>query len=115
MIQHHFAGNGACGTLATASFGGSGGVSVQTWKLCKYGSELIWKLTWSEQSGSVDILSMLTWLVTHRYLPQGTGLWEIGYGWEICSTGGSTRTSTSAVTPITPSLSRSASPSPSSS
>jgi hypothetical protein len=37
---------------------------------------------------SVDILSMLTWLVNHRYLPARTGLWLIGYGWEICSTGG---------------------------
>jgi hypothetical protein len=88
MIQHDFANNGACTTLATAAFGGSGGVPVQKWHLCKYGSELIWKLTRNEQSGSVDILSMLTWLVNHRYLPVGTGLWLIGYGWEICSTGG---------------------------
>ena len=67
----------------------SGGVPVQSWDLCKYGSELIWQLSAaSEQSGSVDILAMLTWLVNHRYLPADTGLWSIGYGWEICSTGG---------------------------
>ena len=75
MIQHDFAGNGDCTTLASASFGGSGGVPAQDWHLCKYGSELIWKLgageqnKVSERSGSVDILSMLTWLVNHRYLP----------------------------------------------
>jgi hypothetical protein len=94
MIQHDFANNGACTTVATAAFGGSGGVPVRDWHLCRYGSQLIWKLgadeenKRSERSGSVDILSMLTWLVDHEYLPAGTGLWMIAYGWEICSTGG---------------------------
>lgn len=88
MIQHDFARNGACTTQATAAFGGSGGIPLQKWNLCKYGSELIWKLAHNERSGSVDILSMLTWLVNHKYLPARTGLWLIGYGWEICSTGG---------------------------
>jgi hypothetical protein len=70
------------------AFGGSGGVPVQNWHLCKYGSELIWKLAGNEQSGTVDILAMLTWLENHGYLPQDSGLWLVGYGWEICSTGG---------------------------
>jgi hypothetical protein len=42
----------------------------------------------SEHSGVVRILPMLRWLVNHHYLPAHTGLWLIGYGWEICSTGG---------------------------
>ena len=93
MIQHDFAGNGSCTTVATATFGGSGGVPVQTWHLCQYGSELIWKLgqadpAASEQSGSVDVLAMLNWLVAHGYMGTDTGLWNISYGWEICSTGG---------------------------
>ena len=94
MIQHDFAGNGDCDSVASATFGGSGGVPVQAWHLCKYGSELIWKLGADEQhkvsqaSGRVDILAMLNWLVDHRYLPTDSGLWLIGYGWEICSTGG---------------------------
>lgn len=119
MIQHDFANNGACTTLATAAFGGSGGVPVQLWHLCKYGSELIWKLgadeqhKVSEQSGSVDILSMLTWLVNHEYLPAGTGLWLIGYGWEICSTGGANENFLVNSYSITPTPSSSASPSPS--
>jgi hypothetical protein len=106
MIQHDFANNGACPTLATAAFGGSGGVPVQNWNLCKYGSELIWKLTGNEQSGRVNILTMLTWLVNHGYLPNGTGLWSIGYGWEICSTGGVNedfQISSFSLTPIPPS------------
>jgi hypothetical protein len=93
MIQHDFANNGACTTVARATFPGAGGVS-QHWHLCKYGSMLIWKLGRSEQNkvsertGVVRILAMLRWLVRHGYLPPHTGLWLIGYGWEICSTGG---------------------------
>jgi hypothetical protein len=59
---------------------------------------LIWKLGRSEQrkvsehSGVVRILPMLRWLVSHHYLPTDTGLWLIGYGWEISSTGGRAET-----------------------
>ena len=89
MIQHDFANNGACTPEASATFGGSGGVPVQKWNLCQFGSELVWKLTGgNEQSGSVDVLGMLNWLVNHGYMENGTGLFSIGYGWEICSTGG---------------------------
>ena len=89
MIQHDFANNGACTAEASATFGGSAGVPVQKWNLCQFGSELVWKLTGgNEQSGTVDILAMLNWLVAHRYLAKDTGLFLIGYGWEICSTGG---------------------------
>jgi hypothetical protein len=88
MIQQDFAKNGACTAVATATFGGAGGVPVQKWNLCQFGSELVWKLPTNEQAGTVDILGMLTWLMTNGYLPQNTGLWSIGYGWEICSTGG---------------------------
>jgi len=89
MIQHDFAGNGPCPSEATATFGGSGGVPVQSWDLCQYGSELIWKLTGgNEQSGTVDVLAMLNWLETNGYLPASSTLTDISYGWEICSTGG---------------------------
>jgi len=96
MIQHDMVNRGGpCGpTLATVSFGGNGGVPVKSWILCQYGSELIWQVAgtgdvYGEQSGSVDILAMLTWLVNnHGYLPQGSSLTAVGYGFEICSTGG---------------------------
>jgi hypothetical protein len=89
MIQHDIVNRGTCPVQATATFGGSGGVPVQAWHLCKYGSELIWQLPGiGEKTGTVDILAMLTWLVAHRYLPQGSGLTDISYGFEICSTGG---------------------------
>ena len=92
MIQHDYANNGPCTFEATARFGGSGGVPVQTWNLCQFGSELVWKLPTDEQAGRVDVLAMVNWLVAHGYLPKNSGLWAIGYGWEICSTGGTNET-----------------------
>ena len=89
MIQHDFAGSGPCTFVATQSFGGSGGVPVQTWGLCQYGTELIWKLTGgNEQTGSVDILAMVIWLENHGYLPSASTITDLSYGFEICSTGG---------------------------
>lgn len=94
MIQHDFANNGAC-SGPSATFGGSGGVPVQQWTLCgPWGSEYAWKLAGDEQSGSVDILAMLTWMVNHGYLPNSSTLSSIGYGWEIASTGGQPETFT---------------------
>jgi hypothetical protein len=91
MIWNDQANRGTCGGAtveANAYFGGSNGVPRQNWTLCSYrGSELIWYLTnRNEQSGTVDVLSMLTWLESHHYLPAGSGLNQIDYGFEICST-----------------------------
>jgi hypothetical protein len=94
MIQHDFANNGACAPVATVRFGGSNGVPSQPWHLCDFGTEKVWKLGTddnhkiSEQSGSVDIKAMLTWLEDHGYIQQNSTIGDIGYGWEICSTGG---------------------------
>jgi hypothetical protein len=96
MIQHDMVNRGGpCGpVLATVSFGGKGGVPVQSWILCQYGSEIIWQVqgtgdVYGFHSGSVDILAMLTWLMDHQYLPQNSVLDNgLGYGFEICSTGG---------------------------
>lgn len=79
--------------LSGIMFGGSGGVLVQSWDLCSFGSsELIWSLhagaAANEQTGTVDVLAMMNYLVSHKYLPAGTGLNQIDYGFEICSTGG---------------------------
>jgi hypothetical protein len=94
MIQHDFANNGACDAVATATFGGANGVPAQPWHLCQFGSEQVWKLGTNdnskinEQSGSVDVLGMLTWMESHGYLPAKSTIGLLGYGWEIASTGG---------------------------
>ena len=98
MIQHDFANNGACTAIATATFGGSNGVPAQPWHLCKFGSEQVWKLgendnsKINETSGSVDVLGMLTWMENHGDLPANSTIGLLGYGWEICSTGGKNET-----------------------
>lgn len=95
MIMHDLVNIDCPDQQATEDFGGSHGVPVQQWKLCKNGSELIWELAGAgEQTGSVDILSMLTWLVSHGYLPQAATLTAIDYGFEVCSTGGEPETFT---------------------
>jgi hypothetical protein len=95
MIQHDFARNGDCDSVATTTFGGSGGVPAQSWHLCTFGTTMAWKLgtgegtnRQSEQTGSIDMLAMLNWLIDHGYMPSGTGLSLVGYGWEVASTGG---------------------------
>lgn len=94
MIQHDFTNNGPCDAVATHTFGGSNGVPAQSWHLCVFGSERVWKLgtndshLLSERSGSVDILSMLTWMENNGYLPRNSTVTDLSYGFEVCSTGG---------------------------
>jgi hypothetical protein len=90
MIQTDFAPSGErCGSYeASATFGGSNGVPVQTWSLCQFGSELIWQLATNESSGSVDIKAMTTWLENKGYLPGNSTVTALSFGFEISSTGG---------------------------
>jgi len=96
LIQNDYVDHGGCNVIATATFGGSGGMPTQTWNLCKWGGrEIIWWLAGDTvQSGRVDILAMLNWLVDRGYLPGRSDLNSISYGWEICSTGGAPETFT---------------------
>ena len=94
MILHDFTSSGPCTSVATHTFGGSNGVPLQSWHLCVFGSERVWKLgtddahLQNEQSGSVDILSMLTWMEDNGYLPQNSTVTDMSMGFEVCSTGG---------------------------
>jgi hypothetical protein len=94
MIWNDQENRGTCGgatpVASNIAFGGSGGVPDQDWDLCKYGSsELIWyPAAGNEQAGSVDVLGMLAWLETSGHLPAGSGLNQIDYGFELCSTPG---------------------------
>jgi hypothetical protein len=105
LIQNDYVDHGGCNFLASATFGGSGGVPVQTWELCKWGKEIIWSLaSGKEQSGAVDILAILNWLVKKGDLPERSDLTAISYGWEICSTGGEPETFTISRFTVTASL-----------
>ena len=81
-------GSGGATQVGTANFGG------QDWTLYLNGTdELIWSLgapgTFAQQgSGTVDLLAMLNWLVTHGFEGGGTSIGQLDFGWEICSTGG---------------------------
>jgi hypothetical protein len=105
MIQNYLVNRGGqCGpVLTTQTFGGSNGVPVNTWVLCQYGSELIWQIqqpsgdpgVFGFTSGSVDILAMNKWLENNvnpntgsTYLPAGSTITVISYGFELCATNG---------------------------
>jgi hypothetical protein len=67
------------------------GVSYQVWSTGKAGStgNPVTLVTGSnETSGTVNVLADLDWLEANGYMPAGSGLNQIDYGWEICSTGG---------------------------
>jgi hypothetical protein len=116
MIQHDFSPlRPGCGTiLATVGFTEPGTSTVQNWDFCEYGSERIWQLHGgNEQSGSVDIRAMLTWLMNNGYLPRDSRLGLVGYGFEICSTGGQDETFQVSRYSLTAILSKSGNPSPS--
>ena len=38
--------------------------------------------------GTMHILSVFRWLIAHGYFPASSGLNDVEFGWEICSTGG---------------------------
>lgn len=78
-----------CGKTHVA-FGGWKGVPVKrTWTFCNLGDELIFQLPGKHvKSTSVGILAMLRWLAKHHYFKSSSTLTAIGYGFEVCSTGG---------------------------
>jgi len=93
MIQYDFTNNGPCAYEAVQQFGG------QTWGLCVFGSERVWKLapagtkvggsaTINQPSGTIDVKAMITWLEGNGYLPANSTITNLSTGFEICSTGG---------------------------
>jgi hypothetical protein len=75
-------------------------IGGQDWTLYQYGAgELIWSLgapgTFAHQgSGTVDLLALLRWLQNNGYASSGARIGQIQFGWEICSTGGVSKTFT---------------------
>jgi len=76
-------GTGGASQVGTGTFGG------QKWTLVVYhGGEAIWALTANEQSGTVDILTLLQQLQLKGLASSGAAISQIDFGFEICSTGG---------------------------
>lgn len=48
----------------------------------------------SEASGRIHILAMLDWLMSHRLSPPHSGVNQVDFGWELCSTNGKPQTFT---------------------
>jgi hypothetical protein len=66
------------------------GASYSVWSAGRNPVSLV--LNSNKTSGTIDILAALDWLESHGYMPQGSGVNQINFGWEICSTGGSAKT-----------------------
>jgi hypothetical protein len=96
MIQNDFSPGRvpSCAWAATnVQFGGSNGVPVHTWNLCQGATTSWWVIADGNfSSGSVDILAMVNWLISHGHLGQGATFGTLSYGWEISSTGGQDET-----------------------
>jgi hypothetical protein len=73
------------------------GVGYQVWNSAgagQVGHPVSLVLDSNQASGSVNVLADLDWLESNGYMPAGSGLNQIDFGWEICSTGGTAQTFT---------------------
>jgi hypothetical protein len=73
------------------------GVGYKIWSTSKagaVGNTVSMVLNSNQPAGSVNILDNLKWLESNGYMPAGSGLNQIDFGWEICSTGGAAETFT---------------------
>jgi Glycosyl hydrolase family 12 len=66
------------------------GTSYSVWSAGENPVSLV--LNSNETSGTVNVLAALDWLEGHGYMPAGSGINQLDFGWEICSTGGSAKT-----------------------
>jgi hypothetical protein len=98
MIQTVWINATPCPSSATATFGGSNGVPLNSWSLCECGSppgfvEHVWKLNGGTGPDAtaltVDIKAMLQWLIDHGNIAnKASTLHDISFGFEVCNTNG---------------------------
>jgi hypothetical protein len=72
--------------VATTTFSGA------TWDLYDNGSTMSFVRRGNASSGTVDLLAALTYLEHRGDLVAGDVLWQVNFGWEICSTAGAPET-----------------------
>jgi hypothetical protein len=94
--------------MGTATFDGQ---TFQIWDSVPRGQSgtISFLLEGNETSGTVDLLSMLEYLADNGWIPADSGLNQVDFGWEICSTGGQPETFTMSSYDITSSCSAGAS------
>jgi hypothetical protein len=80
--------------VASAAIDGVGYKIWSTGKAGTAGNTVSMVLNSNQPSGSVNILDDLKWLESNGYMPAGSGLNQVDFGWEICSTGGASQTFT---------------------
>jgi hypothetical protein len=66
----------------------------QTFAVYVSGKTKSFVLKKNETSGTISYFAILTWLHKHRMLASSDTLSQFNFGWEICDTGGRTRTFT---------------------
>jgi hypothetical protein len=94
MISTHWINAYPCPIAATATFGGSNGVPVNTWGLCRYGASFnIWKLNSGNGPDAtaltVDVKALLQWLIDHGYIAtKASTITDISFGFEVTNTKG---------------------------
>ncbi len=71
--------------VATPTIGGTG------YSVHQYNSTVSMVLNSQSSSGTVDLLAALNWLKSNGYEPSDLAINQIDFGWEICSTGGTTQ------------------------
>jgi hypothetical protein len=82
-------GTGGADKIGTAAIDG------QNFTVLQYGGstgEIIFSLNNNEETGSVDILGAMKWLISHGHEPAGVTISQVDFGWEICSTGSASET-----------------------
>jgi hypothetical protein len=78
--------------VASATIDGVGYSIWSTSKAGALGDPVSMVLDANESSGSVNVLDDLNWLMSNGYMPADSGLNQLDFGFEICSTGGASQT-----------------------
>lgn len=81
------------GCISCSQVAGRATFANQKWVLRVYGGEMIWDIADAsggdnESSGTVHLGAMLKWLQSHGFIGPASTFNAIGFGWEVCSTGG---------------------------
>jgi Glycosyl hydrolase family 12 len=78
--------------VGSATIDGQGYKIWSTGKAGTVGNPVSMVLDSNQASGSVNVLDDMKWLESNGYVPAGSGLNQVDFGFELCSTGGTSQT-----------------------